>query len=55
MATVKFKKGDRVRLKKFPDQEGTVTRVGKTMIWCDIGGGCNCPFAEPSQVELIEG
>jgi len=48
----KFKKGDKVRLIKYPDVKGTVSNPTKNMIWCWIDKDTKVPFAEPNSVEL---
>lgn len=52
-----FKKGDSVRLIKYPEARGIVSRITKgkyPMIWCLIGKeqDTEVAFAEPSAVEL---
>ena len=51
-----FKKGDEVRLIKYPEATGTVNHVQKgkfPMVWCWIAEDAKVPFGEPDSVELI--
>lgn len=51
---VKFKKGDRVRIKEFPEALGTITRVTKQMLWCKLDGyKGTLPFCKPENAELV--
>ena len=51
---IKFKKGDKVRLKNYPEATGIISNVTKNMIWCWISEDTKVPFAEPKHVELIK-
>jgi hypothetical protein len=49
---MKFKKGDKVRLKKYPEAKGVVSNPTERMIWCMINETTKVPFGEPNSVEL---
>lgn len=52
---MKFKKGQKIRLKKYPEQEGVVTAVRKNMLWCRlVENGLSFAFCEPGNAELVE-
>jgi len=48
----KFKKGDKVRLIKFPGVKGIVSNATEHMIFCMIDENTKVPFAKPDHVEL---
>ena len=52
MAKMKFKKGDRIKLKKY-NAHGTVTRCMSHMVYVENGNGGSTAFCHPDNAELV--
>lgn len=51
---MKFKKGDKIRMKEFPEQTGTIIVARKEMLWCKLENyKGSVPFCKPIEAELI--
>ena len=47
-----MKVGDKVRLKKFPEAKGEISRITKNVVWCFIDERTEVAFAELGHVEI---